>query len=118
MVAFQRISTNCGEGSTEKYGGGMVVRTSEGCIQWLLYGQKVHGECSCNENGCTDDSPACCANGTCGKSQKATLARVHLIASSEVDPAYSDQLSSDMAGANSSSLAVTPVGPSTVAAES
>ncbi|KAI4215976.1 MAG: hypothetical protein LQ351_001472 [Letrouitia transgressa] len=21
--------------------------------------------CNCNENGCTDDSPACCANGTC-----------------------------------------------------
>ncbi|PYI28688.1 hypothetical protein BP00DRAFT_254888 [Aspergillus indologenus CBS 114.80] len=96
----------------------MVVRTSEGCIQWLLYGQKVQGECSCNENGCTDDSPACCANGTCGKSQKATLARVHLITFSEVDPAYSNQLNLERAGANSSSLAVTPVGPSTVAARS
>lgn len=21
--------------------------------------------CNCNENGCSDDSPACCANGTC-----------------------------------------------------
>lgn len=75
----------------------MVIRTNKGgCVQWLLYGKSAKDECNCNENGCTDDSPACCANGTCDTDQKATVARVRLIKPEEVDTRYSAQLNAKL----------------------
>ncbi|PYH32826.1 uncharacterized protein BO87DRAFT_99083 [Aspergillus neoniger CBS 115656] len=101
------------------YGGGMVIRTNKGgCVQWLLYSHSVKGECSCNENGCTDDSPACCANGTCDTDQKATVARVRLIRPEEVDTRYSAQLTAKLhAGANLTSTVLTSGGIGTPVAE-
>lgn len=94
MSVFEKISSGCGDGTTDEYGGGFIAQTDNGCMEWLLYGQEVQGECSCNEDGCTDDSPACCANGTCGTSQEPSVARVTLIAHSEVDVTFSSRLNS------------------------
>ncbi|PYI07876.1 hypothetical protein BO78DRAFT_417167 [Aspergillus sclerotiicarbonarius CBS 121057] len=84
LATFEKISSGCGEGTAGKYGGGFIAQTDGGCMEWMIYGQAVKSECSCNEDGCTDDSPACCANGTCGSSQEVSVAKVKLIAPSEV----------------------------------
>ncbi|KAF4180381.1 hypothetical protein CNMCM7927_001192 [Aspergillus lentulus] len=78
--------------STEGYGGAFVENEGSGCIQWMLYARKGKGQCSCNENGCTPDSPACCANGSCGKSNALMSAKMKLISLDEVDPALSLRL--------------------------
>lgn len=78
--------------STEGYGGAFVENEGFGCIQWMLYARKGKGQCSCNENGCTPDSPACCANGSCGKSNALMSAKMKLISLDEVDPALSLRL--------------------------
>jgi hypothetical protein len=77
---------------TEGYGGAFVENQGFGCIQWMLYARKGKGQCSCNENGCTPDSPACCANGSCGKSNALMSAEMKLISLDEVDPVLSLRL--------------------------
>lgn len=52
--------------STEGYSGAFIENQGFSYIQWMLYAQKDNTQCSCNEDGCTPDSPACCANGSCG----------------------------------------------------
>ncbi|GFG10280.1 contactin [Aspergillus udagawae] len=74
---------------TEGYGGAFIENQGLGCIQWMLYARKGKGQCSCNESGCTPDSPACCANGSCGMSNALMSARMKLISLDEVDPALS-----------------------------
>ncbi|KAB8217239.1 hypothetical protein BDV33DRAFT_232960 [Aspergillus novoparasiticus] len=78
---------------TEGYGGAFIENQGFGCIQWMLYGQKSNTQCSCNENGCTPDSPACCANGSCGTSNALMSTAMKLISLDEVDPALSLSLS-------------------------
>ncbi|KAB8236592.1 uncharacterized protein BDW43DRAFT_323679 [Aspergillus alliaceus] len=92
--AYDKIVSKCDGGNTDKYGGGFIVSSDVGCIQWMVYAQKADSKCSCNENGCTPESPACCASGTCGTGKQVTLARVRFIAPSEVDILFSLRLSS------------------------
>ncbi|KAE8402489.1 hypothetical protein BDV37DRAFT_295350 [Aspergillus pseudonomiae] len=92
--AYEKIVSNCDKGNADKYGGAFIVSSDDGCIQWMVYAQKAESKCSCNENGCTPESPACCASGTCGTDKQVTLAVVQFIDASEVDTLFSSRLNS------------------------
>ncbi|KAE8167238.1 hypothetical protein BDV40DRAFT_284981 [Aspergillus tamarii] len=90
--AMEHCFSKC-RNPTEGYGGAFVENQGFGCIQWILYAQKSNTQCSCNENGCTPDSPACCANGSCGTSNALMSTEMKFISLDEVDPALSLSLS-------------------------
>ncbi|KAF7861794.1 hypothetical protein EAF04_007677 [Stromatinia cepivora] len=73
----------CDEDSIDdNYGGAYVWNGPFGCIEYMLYAVDSgsgSSTCSCSEDGCTPDSPACCADGTCDSTRKSVMNRVTLI---------------------------------------
>lgn len=68
---FAQLEAACDNASaTDDYGGGFVDDYTYGCIVWTIWADATPpaapgSTCNCNEDGCTPDSPPCCANGTC-----------------------------------------------------
>ncbi|KAF7941802.1 uncharacterized protein EAE97_006639 [Botrytis byssoidea] len=70
------------ESIDDNYGGAHIWDGPFGCIEYIIYAVKSgsgSSTCSCSENGCTPDSPACCADGTCDGRRKLVMNRVTLI---------------------------------------
>ncbi|THV45523.1 hypothetical protein BGAL_0479g00090 [Botrytis galanthina] len=70
------------ESIDDNYGGAHIWDGPFGCIEYMIYAVKSgsgSSTCSCSENGCTPDSPACCADGTCDGKRKSVMNRVTLI---------------------------------------
>lgn len=71
-----------GNNMDTNYGGAYVWNGPYGCIEYMLYAVDSgsgSSSCSCTEDGCTPDSPACCADGTCDSTRKSVMNRVTLI---------------------------------------
>lgn len=70
------------ESIDDNYGGAHIWDGPFGCIEYMIHAVKCgsgSSTCSCSENGCTPDSPACCADRTCDGKRKSVMNRVTLI---------------------------------------
>ncbi|TGO50766.1 hypothetical protein BOTNAR_0380g00080 [Botryotinia narcissicola] len=73
------------ESIDDNYGEAHIWDGPFGCIEYMIYAVKSgsgSSTCSCSENGCTPDSPACCADGTCDGKRKSVMNRVTIISGS------------------------------------
>ncbi|KAF5870616.1 putative alpha glucanase protein [Botrytis fragariae] len=74
------------ESIDHNYGGAYIWHGPLGCIEYMIYAIKSgSGSSSCSyseDDGCTPESPACCADGTCDSTRKSVMNRVTLISES------------------------------------